>query len=54
VQLITLKLFLLSLDDTAGDFGIAHLSLARDERKLIPYIRAAMAVNPTLKLWGSR
>ena len=31
-----------SLDDTAGDFAVAHLSLARDEQKLIPYIKVAM------------
>ena len=42
-----------SLDDTAGDFAMAELNLDRDNQKLIPYIKAAMAVNPSLKVWGS-
>jgi len=42
-----------SLDDSAGDYQIAHLSLARDSMYLIPYIRAAMKANPKLKVWGS-
>merc|ERR1719272_2315025 len=41
-----------SLDDTAGDLSMSKLSLARDEEKLIPFIKAAMAVNPSLTLWG--
>jgi glucosylceramidase len=42
-----------SLDDTAGDVELKNFSLARDEKNLIPYIKAAMAVRPTLKVWGS-
>ena len=42
-----------SLDDTAGDFGLTNFSLARDEQLLLPYVKAAMAVRPTLQCWGS-
>lgn len=42
-----------SLDDTVGDLAITNLTLARDEEKLLPYIRAAMQINPNLTLWGS-
>eukprot|EP00729_Bicosta_minor_P025610 gene25610-13212_t len=41
-----------SLDDVAGDLSMSKLSLARDEEKLIPFIKAAMEVNPELTLWG--
>jgi hypothetical protein len=42
-----------SLDDTIGDLPINHLNLSRDNSKLLPYIKAAMAVNPHLRVWGS-
>jgi glucosylceramidase len=42
-----------SLDDTAGDLELKSFSLARDEKNLIPYIKAAMEVRPTLRVWGS-
>jgi glucosylceramidase len=42
-----------SLDDSPGDMDMLNLSLARDRTKLLPYIKAAMAVNPALKVWGS-
>ena len=42
-----------SLDDYPNDFTMAKLNLARDHTKLIPFIKAAMAVNPELKVWGS-
>ncbi|HET7545093.1 MAG TPA: glycoside hydrolase family 30 beta sandwich domain-containing protein [Polyangiaceae bacterium] len=42
-----------SLDETAGDTTLAQFSLARDEQKLIPYIKAALAVAPQLHLWAS-
>lgn len=42
-----------SLDDTVGDLGIEHLNLTRDDGNLLLYIKAAMAVNPDLKVWGS-
>ena len=40
------------MDDVAGDLSMSKLSLARDEEKLIPFIKAAMEVNPELTLWG--
>jgi glucosylceramidase len=42
-----------SLDDTAGDVELKDFSFARDEKNLIPYIKAAMEVRPSLKVWGS-
>ena len=42
-----------SLDDYPNDFTMAKLNLARDHIKLIPFIKAAMEVNPELKVWGS-
>lgn len=42
-----------SLDETPGDLTLTNFSLARDEKYLLPYIKAAMAVRPDLKCWGS-
>ncbi len=42
-----------SLDETPGDFSMEHFSIERDRQALIPYIKAAMAYNPGLKIWGS-
>ncbi len=42
-----------SLDDTPGDYALDHFSIQRDEQCLIPYIKAGLAVNPRLKIWGS-
>jgi len=42
-----------TLDDTAGDYPMKDFSIARDEQKLIPYIKAALAVRPDIKLWAS-
>jgi len=42
-----------TLDDTPGDFAMEHFSIERDQRLLIPYIRAALAHQPALWLWGS-
>jgi glucosylceramidase len=41
-----------SLDETKDDYSMSHFSIARDKEMLIPYIKAAMAINPKLKLWG--
>jgi glucosylceramidase len=32
---------------------MANFSIAHDQQLLIPYINAALAVNPTLHLWAS-
>lgn len=41
-----------SLDDHDRDFGMKHFSIARDKKGLIPYIKAALRVNPNLRLWA--
>jgi glucosylceramidase len=42
-----------TLDDAPGDIAMQHFSIERDQRLLIPYIRAALAHQPSLWLWGS-
>jgi glucosylceramidase len=42
-----------TLDETAGDTSMSMFSIERDEQKLIPYIKAALAVAPGLHLWAS-
>lgn len=42
-----------TLDETAGDYETNDFSIKRDREKLIPYIMAAMAYRPDLKVWGS-
>jgi glucosylceramidase len=42
-----------SLDDTPGDLELKDFSIARDEQRLIPFVKAAMTVRPELKCWGS-
>jgi glucosylceramidase len=42
-----------SLDDTAGDLELKNFSISRDEKNLIPFIKAAMEVRSTLQVWGS-
>ena len=43
---------LYSLDETPGDFAMEHFSIERDKERLIPYIKAALAIRPDLKLWA--
>ncbi len=40
-------------DDVAGDWALAHFSIERDKKRLIPYIQAAQALQPQLRLWAS-
>nr|UXE44270.1 hypothetical protein Hi04_10k_c1556_00026 [uncultured bacterium] len=43
-----------TLDDgTTADYTMANFSIARDRMKLIPFIKAALAVKPDLRLWAS-
>jgi len=42
-----------SLDETSGDYDLKDFSIARDKKYLIPYVKAAMAIRPDLKCWGS-
>src|SRR4029077_16835107 len=43
-----------TLDDgTTPDYAMANFSIARDQQKLIPFIKAALQVKPDLRLWAS-
>ena len=42
-----------TLDETANDYSMASFSIDRDKQKLIPYVQAALAVKPDIRLWGS-
>jgi glucosylceramidase len=41
-----------SFDETPGDYAMTNFSIARDETNLIPFIKAAMAYQPRLAVWG--
>jgi glucosylceramidase len=40
-------------DETAGDTMMLQFNINRDKQTLIPYIQAALLVNPNVHLWGS-
>jgi glucosylceramidase len=42
-----------TLDETANDYTMANFSIARDKMRLIPYIQAALAINPNIRFWAS-
>jgi len=42
-----------ALDDVPGDYAMKHFSIDRDRARLISYARAAVAVQPALRLWAS-
>jgi glucosylceramidase len=42
-----------SYDETPGDYELKNFSISRDEKRLIPYIKMAQAVNPHLQIWAS-
>lgn len=42
-----------SYDDVDGDFDLKHFSITHDEATLLPFIRAAKAQNPELRIWAS-
>ena len=42
-----------TLDETANDTTLASFSITRDMQRLIPYIKAALAVRSDIRLWGS-
>ena len=42
-----------TLNETANDFTMTNFSIARDRMRLIPYIKAALALNPNIRLWAS-
>ena len=42
-----------SYDETPGDFGLEHFTIANDRETLVPFIKSALAEQPALKLWAS-
>jgi glucosylceramidase len=40
-------------DETAGDTAMTNFSIARDNMYLIPYVHAAMKINPNMRFWAS-
>jgi glucosylceramidase len=42
-----------SYDETDGDFALEHFSVANDLETLVPFIQAAQAQQPALRLWAS-
>jgi len=42
-----------SLNETANDTAMSNFSIARDQMRLIPYIRAAQAVKSNIRFWAS-
>ncbi len=42
-----------SHNECDGDFAMKHFSIERDRRYLIPYVRAAMSIQPDLRLFAS-
>jgi glucosylceramidase len=42
-----------TLDETPNDTALASFSISRDTQRLIPFVKAALAVNPNIRLWAS-
>lgn len=42
-----------TLNEVAGDYAMAHFSIERDEKLLIPFIHAALKLRPDLWMWAS-
>jgi len=42
-----------TLDETANDTSLNSFSLDRDKKALIPYVQAALAIRPDMRLWAS-
>jgi glucosylceramidase len=42
-----------SLDDAEGDYAMERFSIDRDRRDLLPYVKAAQAIAPSLRFWAS-
>jgi glucosylceramidase len=40
-------------DTSSADYSMASFTIARDEQKLIPFIKAALAIRSDIRLWGS-
>jgi O-glycosyl hydrolase/fibronectin type 3 domain-containing protein len=44
---------LYSYDDVAGDYSLSNFNLSRDTTYILPWIKNALAQNPSLKIFGS-
>jgi len=42
-----------SLNDSSGDYDMSAFNLCRDSLRILPFVYAAMAYQPNLKVWGS-
>jgi glucosylceramidase len=42
-----------TLNDSSGDYEMKSFSIKRDLEMLIPYIKAALEIQPSLRLWAS-
>jgi len=42
-----------TLNENAGDTEMTMFSIERDRQRLIPYVRAAQAIKPDIRFWGS-
>ena len=42
-----------SYNETDGDFEMKNFSIERDKESVIPFIKAALKLNPDMKLWAS-
>jgi glucosylceramidase len=42
-----------SEDDTSNDASLTHFSIAEDQKYIIPYVQAVLAINPNIHLWAS-
>ncbi|HEY0463510.1 MAG TPA: glycoside hydrolase family 30 beta sandwich domain-containing protein [Polyangiaceae bacterium] len=42
-----------TLNETADDYEMKNFSLERDKKNLIPFVQAALALRPDLRLWAS-
>ncbi len=42
-----------TLNETANDYTMASFSIMHDQQYLIPYIQAALALKPNVRLWAS-
>lgn len=42
-----------TLNETSGDTAMTNFSIERDKQRLIPYIKAALAVRPDIHFWAS-
>ncbi len=42
-----------TLDDSAGDYAMKHISIEREKIYTLEFIKRALLVNPKIKVWGS-